>query len=451
MSQQGTLGALRGTTGKYERCAVALRVTSLLAVVLSACADDVRFLERTDQRAVLLVERGADGATTVHAYDLDDEVSIRRDAPTRGDLYALGYRATLAELGLGPGPQVVDPVGGPLPTHETLHLLESEGWRALTDVPSALASVRLAATRACGDYQLSEQVIQLETDDFPTFVIRVDQDRALFATALGRFYAVTVAGAMPLTSLSTHTPRRAAYSNGGELWMVGSDGEAVRGTLEGGLRPAPPLPLPPADLLVLAGAPDGAPLELFATNESLEVAHFDGTRWRIVRRREGYLAERSRVAATWAEPGLAVIVGAGTSSVVELRANGSARVVSLDVPPRPDVDAAYAAAWVDGLGALVATRYSVLFRRQDNDWTRAPLPRITARPEIMLDLGGGHLLFGGQDGVLVEWSEATGECEPLVAGSGDAIFGGARLGSGFTVVSSGRAGRVVVSVAIKKR
>ncbi len=158
---------------------------------------------------MLLVERADDGTTTVAAYSLDDAVSIQRDAPTRTRLYALGYRASLGELGLRPGAKVVDPLGGPLRTHDTLHVLE--------------------------------------------------------------------------------------------------------------------------------------------------------------------------------------------------------------------------------------------------EWSRAPLPRLAPRPEVMLDLGGGCLLYGGQDGVIVEWSEATGQCEPLVVGSGDIVFGGARLATGFTVVSSGRAGRVLVSVATKKR
>jgi hypothetical protein len=452
VSQHGTLGATGGTAGKQARVGrIAGWAGVWLAFALGACAADVRFLERGEAVSVLLVERADDGTTTVVAYSLDDEVSIQRDAPTRTRLYALGYHASLAELGLRPGAQVVDPLGGPLPTHDTLHVLEGEGWRTLSEVPGELAAARLAATRGCGEYALREQVIQLEADDFPTFVVGVDETRALFATSLGRFYTITAAGAAPLTSLSTSTPRRTAYSRDGELWMVGADGQAVRGTLDGGLRPAPPLPLPPGNYPVLAGPPRGAPLELFATNESLEVAHFDGTRWRRIRGREGYLASRGHLAATWAAPGLAVFLGAGTSSVVEVSADGAARVVSLEVPPRPDIDAAYGAAWIEGLGAMVATRYGVLFRRQDNEWSRAPLPRLTPRPEVMLDLGGGHLLSGGQDGVLVEWSEATGQCEPLVVGSGDIAFGGARLATGFTVVSSGRAGRVLVSIATKKR
>lgn len=422
-----------------------------LTFALGACADDVHFLESGDATSVLLVERAADTTTTVQAYALDDAVSVQREAPSRAALYALGYRAGLAELGLRPGVQVVDPLGGPLPAHDTLHVLELDGWRALADLPAALAGVRLAATSGCGDYTLREQVLQLETNDFPTFVVSLDADRALIATALGRYYTITAAGAAPLTGLSTDTPHRAALSHSGELWLVGSDGRAVRGTLDGGLRPAPSVPLPPGDLPILVGSPDGTPLELFATNESLEVAHFDGVRWRVVRRREGFLAERGHLAAAWAEPGMAVVLGAGTSSVVEVRADGEARVVSLDVPPRPDIDAAYGAAWVEGVGAVVATRYGVLFRRRENEWSRAPLPRLTPRPEVMLDIGGGRLLYGGQDGVLVEWSEATGQCDPLVVGSGDAVFGSARLGSGFTVVSSGRAGRVVVSIATKKR
>ncbi len=423
------------------------------ACALAACAPGEAFLDSGDDwRAALVVH--VDGAE-VHAtaYALTEDAPVRRDIPESGELYTIGYADELSALGLAAGPLPLAAAGDPLPSGGHVHLLDDGAWRALPVAPPVLAALRLPARSRCARYTVAEHTVVLEAGSEVTAAVPLDPIRVLLATDAGRFYTVGVDGVSYEEALSTTVSVAGGFARGdGLAWMIGFDGALLHGTLAGGWIVGPPAPLPDQRTWSITGAVAGHPLELFATNDHLVVVHYDGQRWRTVRGGPAdgdYRPRRAHTSLTWLEPGVALFTGAGTSSVAEVHADGTARVVRVDVPATPQGDAPFSAGRVEGGPALLATRESSLFARVGGAYEAQPRLLVDTRPEIIFDIGGGATLIGGSGGVLFERRPDGTYCEPFVVGSGSTVYRVATLGTGFVAVSLDGVDRARVSIATR--
>ncbi len=403
----------------------------LIAALLAACGEaQVVFLPADDLASVVLVE-----GDRVEAFDVRAG-PVRRGLPAE-PLFVVGYQASLEALGLRPGLLALDAGGDPLPAGDRYHrLVDDAAWEEVPAAPAAVEAVRVAPRDTCARFTLVRESIALAPHEILTFVVELDAASVLFATDAGRFFRVTGDGLPQPVALATTTPSLAAFrAPDGELWLAGRGGRLVRGDLTRGFDEAPPIPLDTRVGLVLEGSRAGAPFELFAADGARAVAHFDGTTWRRVFEGTGRQRLELRTRIAWAEPGLAVLIGVGTSSVVEVRQDGVTRRIRLELPPRSSIEGPWQLTHVAGRGVVLGTHYDVLLVRENGGFTRMGEPPITPRADVMVDLGGGALLAGGQEGNFVELRARDDFCEPLRLRTGSFTHGAARLGTGLVYLA----------------
>lgn len=426
---------------------MAHRLGPLALVALAACTPVEVVLATDDARALLLVHVESSTAS-VQAYALEPGTAVRLAAPTSGRLFALTYATPLGALGLGPGPVVVDPMGGDLPSSLELHLLDDDAWRPLSAPPPDLAAIHLAATARCSAFTVTEHRARLRPATARVrAVVPLDRSRVLVATESGEVFTVGPDGPFLEASLTSTRPIGAAWSNGdGTAWAVGLDSVLRRGTIADGWTGDVRVPLTSSTGWALTGPALGHPLELFATNDQLSVAHFDGAVWRVVRQaRPGERGgRRANTSLNWIAPGLAVLTGVGTSSIVEVHAEEAPRVVTVDIPVTPKGDVPFISAYVEGGPALLATRDTSLFERSGDGYVLQPAPPVQTRPDVLVDMGDAAVVMGGQNSVFFERRRDREFCAPFVVGTGDSVRGAARLGDGFVVASETRDGQLLV-------
>lgn len=424
----------------------------LIATLLAGCSDErVLFLATEGLASVVLVYPDAD---EVEAFDVRS-APIRRARPDETVL-AVGYHATLEALELSAGPIAVDPRGGPLPTADRYHRLgeDADAWETLASAPDEVSELRVAQRDTCARFALTTEVMALAEAETVTFAVELDAATILFATSAGRFFRVAGDGRPQRVALSTTTPSLAAYrAADGELWLAGAGGRMVRGDLLRGFEEAPRIPLDPRAGLVLDGAHGAAPFELFAADGERAVAHFDGTTWRRVFEGNGRQRRELRPQIAWAEPGRAVLIGVGTSSVVEVSADGGVRTVRLEIPARASYESPWAVAYIADRGVVVGTHYDVLYVRENGAFTMMGEPPITPRADVLVDLGGRAVLAGGQNGSFVQLRAQDDFCEPMRLRTGQYTHVAARLGAGLVYVASSTTGeaRVITAARIEPR
>jgi len=411
-----------------------MRAALILALLASASCSDVSFLSSEGMSSLLLVE--LDGAAgNINAFDLTTEVVVQRPASERASTYALQYVAPLDELGISAGVVAQGTSGQLLKAPDRQHLLEGGAWTKLEAVPAAIAGLRLEHIDRCAQFVARQSSFPRAPEENVRFMLALDDERAFAGTDNARFYIITATGATQLTALSTATPSLTAAMHDGEIWLAGPGRKVVRGHPDRGFTPAPPLPFALGSSPHMDSSAEGAPLQLFVTDETLSVAYFDGDSWRIVRNGSGITGERVQARIAWAEPGVAVLTGTDRTKIIEIDSSGFERVAHFEIPLRPSPDGVWNVARVDGVGVIVASRYNVVFRRDAMGWSRLALPLLTPVADVITGIGGGSFMAGGQDGIFVEW-RADGEvCKPLTGLGVTTAHAFAMLGDGFVQIA----------------
>lgn len=228
------------------------------------------------------------------------------------DVTALLYASSLEALELEAGPLTPSTaVEGtrPLPEAAEVHRAhlegaETAGWRALDELPPALAAVRLPAVDPCVRFE--PQRLSFGVAQPPTSALAVDDTWALIMTEGPEVFftdgSQVVRQDVPVPLFSGY--RRAD----GEVWLGGDDGAIFRGAFTA--SPEPQLTLTrdstvrsDEDVIDLVGAPDG-PLEHFAMTTNREEEQwgafewYDGAQWRVPGLRRNTPHD-----ATWVERG----------------------------------------------------------------------------------------------------------------------------------------------------
>jgi len=409
-----------------------LRAALLLAGLCFGCSSNVAFLSSDGLSTLVLIEVGFEPKAT--AYDLTNAPVVEQEAS--GDTYALGYVSSVATLRMAPGPLSLSANGSLLPPAEGRHHLEGSEWIAVTELPTSIENLRYDLLPRCSEFDASQQrvLFQRQGEETVTAAVALDPERVLAATSVGRFFIITSSATIPLTQLSTATPHWAAVVHDGEVWLVGPGRRVMHGRPERGFVDAPPLPfdLRNASTVVVSAQGD-APFELFVTTAELAVAHFDGRAWRQIRGPSPLGEEgRQQQGLVWIEPGTVALLGTSASSVLDLAVDGSERQSPVDLPTQPSIDTIWAAAWIDGVGPVIGSRYAIMFRRDGDGWSRLSISTtLTPRVDFILDLGEGAFLAGGQSGQYVERGPGPEFCPTPHTIGGGSPMRFARLGDGW--------------------
>ena len=415
----------------------------LLALSGAACGSgDRAFLSSAGLQSLVLV--AVDGEViTLEAIDLPTGAVVDRTPPDGATMYALGYASTLAQLGLRAGALAQTPSGGALPLPDRKHLLEGSTWTPIDALPAALTALRLTTAGGCATFDQHARSLPL-TGDLPSFAVTLDESRAFVGWQSGRFQMHELDRSYDVGAISPDTPHLGGFVYGGEVWMVGPGTRVVHGHPDRGFEDAPPLPFDVDVDVKMDGAHGDAPFELFVTDGKQGVAHFDGVAWRVLRPTSAAGPDGTDPGIAWMEPGRAVLVGVDVDTVLELSSDGSERRVALMLPPRASRDSVWSAGYVDGRGAVLGTRSSVMFDRTPDGWRQLPQASITPRADSIVSLGRGAFLAGGQ-GRLAQWRGSSELCEPpLSVPSGISNRASAQLGDGFMLIVDGFEARSVI-------
>lgn len=308
---------------------------------------------------------------------------------------------------------------------------EASDWRNLALLPDAVRAIRLfdpAPPRSpCVTFEQTR--IPLTTGDQAFFAVAVERDLALVATLDGHFHAVSSAGAVPLTALSTDTPHAAGFrASDGEVWLIGTDGRMMRG------HPHPDRGFVPVAGAAasgawkrLVGASEGSPFELFLVTDGKAFERFDGASWTTLDQSAGPL-EPAHGSVAWVRSGEAFAVGPRPHAVLTYR-DGQL----FEEPFRdPNVtDEVSVAAFVPGVGRVVGTSVGVLHILTGRGWEAHPTRPLHGLTFIEpLDQG---LIAGGSDGAFVQYYSGYGYC-PAVFTSTTLIRRAIPFGDGFLLV-----------------
>lgn len=386
-----------------------------LAAGIAGCgAPADRWVPALNASSIVLVERRPGAAPQLSLHHLADGAErITIDQP-EGEIYALAFRdridAPSGKL------TVVDERGGHLPTADQVFLLDfgadqAQRWSPLPSPPPPIGALKIGELNPCLRFEAKVYKVPGTLNDGATFLVRLSEDEAFLGTEQGRFFRVNSASATPLTELATTTPHLAAITaDDGELWLLGKNGATVHGTLERGFVPGPPRALRGALSLEVDGSHRGAPLEIFTLTTTLGVEHFDGRSWKILRAPSGPPPDRATGRIAWRGPGQAVLIGTELDLLLELGVDGSRREVRRHLLERPtEIDAFSAVADLGPFGMIAATRYSLLFQRDAQDWQAMQVAPTTNIVNLILPLPGGALL-GGRRGEFFQWVGDFGYC-----------------------------------------
>ena len=409
-----------------------MRAAILAFALLSACADDFIFLPSGGLPSLLLIEVER-GAATATAYDLSgDDTKLERPIPSASvTLYALFFAERLDQIGFAPGSVEVGLTGMPLPSARAVHRFAVPEWIVLTAPPDEIANLRLPVPDPCAAFTITRQPFPF---GMPTFGVSIDADRLLVGTEREELVIVSATGAQALPAGTA--PTFGAFAHGGDLWLAGPGTRVMHGHPDRGFVDAPPLPFAPNGVVSITGPRGDAPFELFAADGSTQVAHFDGVAWTQIRAKSRVRDEMPiRPGMAWIEPGLAVLIGVATSTIVEITAAGVQRSIELMLPPRTTLDTAWTAAWVEGVGLVIGTRYDVLFRRGGRGWLPMAPTLETPRADVILDLGNATFMAGGQGGRFVQWGPGDFMCRPTLFGAQGVTVAGP-IGDGVAIIAS---------------
>lgn len=433
-----------------KRCYSAVAAGGLLVAWLGAAcgSDQLRWVGAPSTRAVILFDFTVSGLSSGVAYEVSEsQAQLVTPSPDLSRVYALGYRESLAELGLKAGPLTLTGPGLPLPTPSTIARLDVSGgspgpWTALAEPPSEVRDITVSELVKCAAYATPTYFRLSGTERaVPTLLLKLDESRALIADSDGKFFEVSPDSARRLTELSTSTPHFAGFRRGdGELWLAGPNGRVAHGNPTTGFLPAPSLNHATSGLKI-TGAPAGQALELFALTTSLAIEHFDGQRWRVLVEESGSAALPSRIGLAWIGPGRVAVIGARSNEVWEVDLNGTITAVRLPVTLP---DALFSIANLEGFGPIAASRYGAIFRRTDR-WDSFPMLPTLARVDVMMPIDGRGFLAGGEGGELSQWTPEAGYCPTFVAGTGGSLDQGVNLGRDLVLAVSAEAERIFVA------
>lgn len=406
---------------------------------LAACSrPDPRWLPTPNAKAVLVFELTAAGVVGAQAHEISEMAEQWSVEPTPRQIIALAYERSLSDLGLRSGPLEPSPVGGLLPTSgATIFELNVEpgglgAWKEMAQLPASLESLRLTELLPCAHFEPQYYRLPATQNLEAQIGLAIDEGHALVGINDHRFFEVGRSGARLLTELSTATPHHSGFrSSSGELWLAGVDGRMVRGTVAGGFTPAPPLEVP-ATGVVLDGAHEDAPFELYALSADLRLARFDGSRWSTLTS-SGAIDDRARHRLAWIEPGKVAVIGPATDRVLEIQASGRVQSVAVDVAL---TDSVFAVAHVDRVGTFIGTRNGRAFLRTADGWKEQRGAPSTVKVDVIAAAGDGGMLMGGEGGELVEWSPGYGYCPLVSLGTGRRIEFAVSLGRDLVIVSA---------------
>ncbi|MCC7385718.1 MAG: hypothetical protein IT384_27965 [Deltaproteobacteria bacterium] len=421
----------------------------------------------------LLVVSAGDAPPAVLAIEAGDEVEFPRLSFT-GDVEVvdLEYACPLSVLGLEPGPQrlrerTADALQLPPPDH--LRTVRTGGtepaeWTEVSAYPAgvadALRSLVLPDGHLCGLYGATLRGVAFALSGGTgsvSFGLGLPSGRALVALT-DRFFEVERDGTSRRvdirdTSGALLAPPTAGgfVDPSGSIWLMGTGGELMRGTLEGGFELLAPPEIGRAGYTAwLAGAPEGEPRELFAvtTRDAGQLVypaslhHFDGQGWAPLAQYWAY-GRDFPVQAAWSGPREAIVVswsaGPKLTPMPVVRARiGSDGAPVIERQPLPTMPADVLDAvelpttvtQTRRFGPVVATTLARITGRfelvggeliafKGGQWERLDLPRIPGVAPIALGLFGEDLFligglrgFGG-GGVIIAEHVYAGACSDL--------------------------------------
>lgn len=409
-----------------------------MACLVACSGPDPRWLPAPNAKAVLFFEQTTAGLIGAQAREVSEEAEQWSVEPTPRQIIALAYERSLSDLGLRSGPLEPSPVGGQLPTSGARIFelnVEASGigtWQEKTQLPAVLQSLRLTELLPCAHFEPQYYRLPATQNLEAQIGLAIDQGRALVGLNDHRFFEISRSGTRQLTELSTATPSHSGFrSSSGELWLVGLDGRMVHGTVAGGFTPAPPLELPAAGV-ILDGAHEDAPFELYALSADLRLARFDGERWTTLTS-SGTIDDRARHRLAWIEPGKVGVIGPATNRVFEIQASGRSQSVAVDVAL---TDSVFTIAHVDRVGTFIGTRSGRAFLRTADGWKEQRGAPSTVKVDVITEAGDGGMLMGGEGGELVEWSPGYGYCPLVSLGTGRRIEFAISLGRDLVIVSA---------------
>lgn len=385
-----------------------LRPGLLLLAGAWACGTPTFWLPANSAAMVLIVDLDRAEVPTITAHRIGEAAFKLRVAEADHRFYVLAYDTA---PDLPEGPLTVSEAGLPMPSPSATYALVGDQWQPAT-LPSAVANLKLKELRPCFAFDQLSYQIPATTDEQPTLLLSLDGDETLLGTYSGSFFRLSPSSAIPLTELSTATPHLAgARAPDGELWLLGAQGRVVHGRLGSPFREGPPLALREGISLRVETAHESAPFELFTLTATLGVEHFDGQSWTTLRAPTGYPINRSAGRIAWLRPGAVVMLGADVDVLTEIEVGGTIREIRRPLPVVASLDAFFAAGYVDGIGALVGSRFSVVYRRTAQ-WDRLPSPPTNNTMLQIIPLKGGALL-GGHTSEFFQWFDGFGHCPPM--------------------------------------
>lgn len=423
----------RGGASLYPRAPL-----FLLALLAACSSSDPRWLPAPSAKAVLVFELTAAGVTKAEAHEISEAAELWSVEQTQRQVVALAYDRPLSDLGLKSGPLQPSADGGLIPTSgATIFQLNVQpsglgGWEEQRQLPQELKSLRLAELLPCARFDAQYYRLPATQNLYAEVGLPIDDSHALVAINDGRFFEASRSGARLLTELSTATPHHSGFrTSGGELWLAGRDARLVHGTVAGGFTPAPPLEIP-ASGVILDGAHEDAPFELYALSADLRLARFDGSRWTTLTS-SAAVDDRTRPRLGWIEPGKVAVIGPATDRVLEVQVGGRTQSVGLDVAL---TDSVFAIAHVDRVGSFIGTRNGRAFLRTTDGWKEQRGAPSTVKVDVITAAGDGGMLMGGEGGEMVEWSPGYGYCPQILLGTGRRIEFAISLGRDLVVVSA---------------
>lgn len=380
----------------------------MLIAGLWACGTPTYWLPANTAQMVLIVDLDRAEVPTITARRVG-EAAIKLSVPATGHrFYVLAYDAA---PDLPEGVLTVSEAGLTLPKPSATYTLMGDQWLPAT-LPSAVASLRLKELRPCFSFHQLSYQIPGTADEQPTLLLPLEGGETLLGTDVGNFFRLNPSGAVPLTELSTSTPHLAgARAPDGELWLLGASGRVVHGRLGSAFQEGPPRALHEGINLRVETAHESAPFELFTLTATLGVEHFDGRSWTILRAPTGRPINRSAARIAWLRPGAVVMLGADVDVLTEIEVGSPIREIRRPLPVVASLDAFFAAGYVNGIGALVGSRFSVVYRRTAQ-WDPLPSPPTNNTMLQIIPLKGGALL-GGHTSEFFEWFEGFGHCPPM--------------------------------------